>query len=177
MLLLLGEETFCDTFISLKHQLSLERMLLVSSSFQMSQPEETGGCFQEVANTTNIRLAGVLQLGTFVGELERSIHFSTSPHLQIYTLLGHQSCHPLCASTSCPQTAAGGCCAGSLSCRFPVLLKPFSSLLQLRLLSAPLYLVGFCDIETAGDEAVTSERHSSSRELKQFSAVFLCQGL
>lgn len=45
----------------------------------MSQPEEAGGCFHEVANTTNILLAGVLDLGTFVGELERSHSFQYQP--------------------------------------------------------------------------------------------------
>lgn len=37
-------------------------MLLVSS-FQMSQPEEASGCFDEAVNTTNILLAAVLDLG------------------------------------------------------------------------------------------------------------------
>lgn len=130
MLLLLGEETFCDTFISLKHQLSLERMLLVSSSFQMSQPEETGGCFQEVANTTNIRLAGVLQLGTFVGELERSHSFQyqpTPPNI-------HSPWAPVMPPSVCFHILPSDCSRGMLR-RFPVLQVPCSA--QAILLTAP----------------------------------------
>lgn len=50
----------------------------------MSQPEEASGCFYEVANTTNILLARVQDLGTFVGELERPHSFqyqSTPPNM------------------------------------------------------------------------------------------------
>lgn len=50
-------------------------LLLLVSFFQMSQSEEARGCFYELANVTNILLAGVLDLGTFVGELERSHSF------------------------------------------------------------------------------------------------------
>lgn len=57
MLLLSGEELFCDTFLSLKRLLSLQRiLLLIVSFFQMSQPEEARGCFCELANVTNILL-------------------------------------------------------------------------------------------------------------------------
>lgn len=155
--------------------------LFLLSSFQMSQPEEAGGCFHEVANTTNILLASVLDLGTFVGKLERSNSFQylpTPPNIHSpWPQVMPPSVWFHILPSDCWPTAVW-CCAGSLFCLFPVLLKPFSSLLQLRLLSISLYLVWFCGIKTAGDEAVTSERHSSSKELRQISAFFfLCQGL
>lgn len=59
-------------------------LLLLVSFFKMSQSEEVRACFYELANVTNILLTGVLDLGTFVGELERSHSFqyqSTAPNI------------------------------------------------------------------------------------------------
>lgn len=71
----------------------------------MSQPEEASGCFDEAVNTTNILLAGVLDLGSFVGEIESSHSFQYQPTPPNIHSPGPAAIPPLCASMSCPQTA------------------------------------------------------------------------
>lgn len=175
MLLLLREELLCDTFLSLKHLLSLERMLLVSSFFFSNESAwRSQWLFWWGSKYHKYSVSKSTGLGYLCGWTRKIPFISVAVHTSKHTfsLTTTVIPRPVCfrvLPSHCWATA-GWCCAGSLFCLCRFLFcsshSPRSSS------SGFLFLVWFCVIEAAGDKAVTSERHSSSKELKQISGGF-----